>query len=82
MTMTTSAHAQLQQLRSDLMTRFPERRDAIDGALAAVVAGGHIRLRGPPGPAKSALGRARAQAGGGTLVVRLRTMVPPLKNIG
>ena len=29
----------IQQLRNDLNARFPERRDVIDGALCAVVAG-------------------------------------------
>src|SRR6266568_3952783 len=71
--MTTTAHAQLQQLRSDLTTRFPERRDAIDGALAAVLAGEHVLLLGPPGTAKSALARAIAQAFGGTYFERLLT---------
>ena len=71
--MTTTAHAQLQQLRSDLMTRFPERRDAIDGALAAVLAGEHVLLLGPPGTAKSALVRSIAQAFGGSYFERLLT---------
>jgi len=71
--MTTTAHAQLQQLRSDLTTRFPERRDAIDGALGAVLAGEHVLLLGPPGTAKSALVRAIAQAFGGAYFERLLT---------
>ena len=71
--MTTTAHAQLQQLRADLMTRFPERRDVIDGALAAVLAGEHVLLLGPPGTAKSALVRAIAQAFGGSYFERLLT---------
>lgn len=57
-----------QQLRSDLNSAFPERRDVIDGALAAVLAGEHVLLLGPPGTAKSALVRAIAQAFGGTSV--------------
>jgi MoxR-like ATPase len=71
--MTTTVHAQLQQLRTGLMTRFPERRDAIDGALAAVLAGEHVLLLGPPGTAKSALVRAIAQAFGGSYFERLLT---------
>src|ERR671939_975777 len=71
--MTTTAHARLQQLRADLMTRFPERRDVIDGALAAILAGDHVLLLGPPGTAKSALVRAIAQAFGGSYFERLLT---------
>src|ERR671939_812042 len=71
--MTTTANAQLQQLRTDLMARFPERRDVIDGALAAVLAGEHVLLLGPPGTAKSALVRAIAQAFGGVYFERLLT---------
>ncbi len=40
----------IQQLRTDLATRFPERKDVIDGALAAVLAGEHVLLLGPPDP--------------------------------
>jgi MoxR-like ATPase len=64
---------QIQQLRADLSARFPERRDVIDGALAAVLAGEHVLLLGPPGTAKSALARAIAQAFGGTYFERLLT---------
>jgi hypothetical protein len=32
----------IQQLRTDLATRFSERKDVIDGALAAVLAGEHV----------------------------------------
>jgi MoxR-like ATPase len=71
--MTTSVHAQLQQLRADLQGRFPERRDVIEGALAAVLAGEHVLLLGPPGTAKSALVRAVAQAFGGCYFERLLT---------
>src|SRR3954447_18916880 len=63
----------IQQLRADLWARFPERRDVIDGALAAVLAGEHVLLLGPPGTAKSALARAIAQAFGGTYFERLLT---------
>src|SRR5512138_733909 len=71
--MTTTVHAQLQQLRADLHGRFPERREVIDGALAAVLAGEHVLLLGPPGTAKSALVRAIAQAFGGHYFERLLT---------
>jgi len=66
------AHS-LQQLRIDLTTRFPERKDVIDGALAAVLAGEHVLLLGPPGTAKSALARAIAVAFGGVYFERLLT---------
>ena len=49
-----------------LTTRFPERKDGQDGALAAVLADEHVLLLGPPGTAKSALVRAIAQAFGGS----------------
>jgi MoxR-like ATPase len=68
--MPTSA---FQQLRSDLTARFPERKDVIEGALAAVLAGEHVLLLGPPGTAKSALARAIAQAFGGVYFERLLT---------
>jgi len=61
------------QLRSELNSAFPERRDVIDGALAAVLAGEHVLLLGPPGTAKSALVRAIAQAFGGSYFERLLT---------
>ena len=60
-------------LRIDLTTRFPERKDVISGALAAVLAGEHVLLLGPPGTAKSALARAIAQAFGGSYFERLLT---------
>jgi MoxR-like ATPase len=62
-----------QSLRTDLTTRFPERKDVIDGALAAVLAGEHVLLLGPPGTAKSALARAIAVAFGGVYFERLLT---------
>ena len=40
----------LHQLRSDLAARVPERKDVIEGALAAVLAGEHVLLLGPPAP--------------------------------
>ena len=48
--MTAHVLSQLQQLRSDLAVRFPERRDVIDGALAAALAAEHVLLLGPPDP--------------------------------
>jgi len=64
---------QIQHLRADLSARFPERRDVIDGALAAVLAGEHVLLLGAPGTGKSALARAIAQAFGGMYFERLLT---------
>jgi MoxR domain in the MoxR-vWA-beta-propeller ternary systems len=58
----SSMHKQINQLRADLMAQFPERKDVIDGALAAVLAGEHVLLIGPPGTAKSALVRCLARA--------------------
>ena len=69
----TTALSQLQQLRTDLASKFPERREAIEGALAAVLAGEHVLLLGPPGTGKSALVRAIAQAFGGRYFERLLT---------
>lgn len=60
-------------LRGELMSRFPERQNVIDGSLAAVLAGEHVLLLGPPGTAKSALVRALAQAFGGSYFERLLT---------
>ena len=64
---------QLQQLRADLMARFSECKNVIDGALCALLAREHVLLLGPPGTAKSALVRAIAQAFGGTYFERLLT---------
>jgi MoxR-like ATPase len=67
----------IQDLRSDLFSIFPERREVIDGALCAVLAKEHVLLLGPPGTAKSALVRAIARAFGGryfeTLVTKFST---------
>ncbi len=71
--MSSTALSQFQQLRSDLASRFPERREVIDGALAAVLAGDHCLLLGPPGTGKSALVRTIAQAFGGRYFERLLT---------
>jgi len=64
---------QLQQLRADLMAQYLERKDVIEGSLAAILAGEHVLLLGPPGTAKSALVRAIAQAFGGSYFERLLT---------
>jgi MoxR-like ATPase len=48
--MSSIALSQFQQLRSDLASRFPERREMIEGALAAVLASEHCLLIGPPDP--------------------------------
>jgi MoxR-like ATPase len=69
----TDTLAPFHQLRQDLASRFPERREVIDGALCAVLAGEHVLLLGPPGTAKSSLCRAIAQAFGGRYFERLLT---------
>jgi MoxR-like ATPase len=63
----------IHHLHADLAARFPERKDVIAGALAAVLAGEHVLLLGPPGTAKSALVRAIAVAFGGSYFERLLT---------
>ncbi len=60
-------------LHTNLTARFPERKDVIAVAMAAVLAGEHVLLLGPPGTAKSALARAIAQAFGGSYFERLLT---------
>ena len=79
--MTATAHSQLQQLRTDLTTRFPERKDAIDGALAVVLAGEHCLLLGPPGSGKSMLVRAIAQAFTGRYFEHLVTKFSTLEEL-
>jgi MoxR-like ATPase len=66
-------HKQINQLRANLMAQFPECKDVIDGSLAAVLAGEHVLLIGPPGTAKSALVRCLAQVFGGIYFERLLT---------
>lgn len=66
-------HKQFNQLRASLMAQFPERNGVIDGSLAAVLAGEHVLLIGPPGTAKSALVRCVAQVFGGSYFERLLT---------
>src|SRR5512139_1004970 len=45
----------LRRLREELTQTFLERAEVIDGALAALLAGQHVLLIGPPGTAKSML---------------------------
>ncbi|MBE2254335.1 MAG: AAA family ATPase [Myxococcus sp.] len=66
-------HKAIAALRAQLLLLFPERQPVIDGSLAAVLAGEHVLLLGPPGTAKSALVRVLAQAFGGTYFERLLT---------
>lgn len=49
-------------LRKDLASIFYERDEAIEGILAAVIAGEHVYLHGPAGTGKSALARSVASA--------------------
>lgn len=60
--MTPTPAQKLRDLRQDLTSSFRERQQVIDGCLAAVLAGEHVLLLGPPGTAKSALARSVAQA--------------------
>lgn len=62
-----------QQLRDDLIARFPERSTVIDGCLASTIASEHVLIIGPPGTAKSQLARAVAGAFGGVYFERLLT---------
>jgi MoxR-like ATPase len=52
----------IQTLRSELNTLFPERKAVIDGALASILASEHVLMLGPPGTAKSALVRSIVRA--------------------
>src|SRR5581483_6066247 len=70
---TDTMNQNLSNLRNDVISKFPERKDVIDGALCAVLAGEHVLLLGPPGTAKSALARSIAQAFGGSYFERLLT---------
>ena len=47
---TSQVLAPLQELRRELSIRFPERREVIDGALCAVLAGECCLFLGPPDP--------------------------------
>jgi MoxR-like ATPase len=50
-----TARDRLRRVREELSQIFLERADVIDGALAALLAGQHVLLIGPPGTAKSML---------------------------
>ena len=50
-----SARDRLRRMREELGQLFLERSEVIDGALAALLAGQHVLLIGPPGTAKSML---------------------------
>ena len=50
-----SARERLGRIRDELAQSFLERSDVIDGTLAALLAGHHVLLIGPPGTAKSML---------------------------
>lgn len=49
------ARDRLRRIRGELGQTFLERAEVIDGALAALLAGQHVLLIGPPGTAKSML---------------------------
>lgn len=66
-------HKQFMNLRGDLVAAFPERVNIVDGSLAALCAGEHVLLIGPPGTAKSMLVRSIATAFGGSYFERLLT---------
>lgn len=59
------ASANIRALRDDLNNAFIERREEIQCALTALVAGQHLLLLGPPGTAKSALANSLCAALGG-----------------
>ena len=63
----------IKNVRNELNTKFPERANVVDGALAAMLAGEHVLLLGPPGTGKSALVRALAMAFGGSYFEHLVT---------
>ena len=69
-------HKQINQLRANLMAQFPERKDVINGSLAAVLAGEHVLLMGAPSTTKSALVRCLAQVFGGSYFERRLTKFP------
>jgi len=51
----SSTREKLSRLKTELGNQFLERTDAIEGALAALLARQHVLLIGPPGAAKSML---------------------------
>ncbi len=50
-----SARGTVRSIRDELVQRFVERTEVIDGALAALLSGHHVLIVGPPGTAKSML---------------------------
>lgn len=58
----SEARERFRELREALRGRFIERDAVVDAALAALVAGQHVLLVGPPGTAKSQLAEQLAQA--------------------
>lgn len=74
MASTTSGFTKLQQLRDSLQASFVERGNVINGILAALIAGEHVLLLGPPGTAKSALASCLCRSiGGASYFERLLT---------
>jgi MoxR-like ATPase len=51
----SNAVQKLRTIRTELRQIFLEREEVVDGVLAALVAGEHVLLAGPPGTAKSML---------------------------
>src|SRR5689334_616892 len=66
-------HQTFMKLQAELCSAFPERKDVIAGSLAAILAGEHLMLIGPPGTGKSLMVRTIARAFGGTYFEHLLT---------
>jgi MoxR-like ATPase len=60
-----SARARLRGVRDAMCARLIEREEVVEAALAALVAGQHVVLLGPPGTAKSLVAQTLCQAIGG-----------------
>lgn len=71
--MNANARTAIAAIRSELNAAFPERRNVVDGLLAAILSGQHVLLLGLPGTAKSALTRVLSGALGGGYFERLLT---------